>query len=334
VTRILVVRFSSMGDVLLTTPLVRAIRQRHPDASLTYVTKKAYLPLLSHNPRITEVIGYDPATPLRDLTRRLAGERFDHRLDLHRSLRSRALRWSVGGRWRTYPKHRLARSILIRFKRNVYRDRRPVVERYFDAARDLDVQPDGGSLELFLSRGALDRAGRFLADRRLGRQRALVAVVPGAAHATKRWPVRRWQHLVTQLTTRGYDVVVLGGAAEQQVADDVAAAGAEFAASAAGRFDLQGSGALLKEARCVVSGDTGLMHMATAVGTPVVALYGPTVEPFGFFPYRARATVLERDLPCRPCSAMGGPRCPLGHHRCLEDITPDEVFEAVRRLPR
>jgi heptosyltransferase-2 len=146
--------------------------------------------------------------------------------------------------------------------------------------------------------------------------------------------VRRWQHLVTQLTTRGYDVVVLGGAAEQQAADDVAAAGAEYAASAAGRFDLQGSGALLKEARCAVSGDTGLMHMATAVGTPVVALYGPTVEPLGFFPYHARATVLERDLDCRPCSAIGGPRCPLGHHRCLEDIAPDEVFEAVRRLPR
>jgi heptosyltransferase-2 len=76
------------------------------------------------------------------------------------------------------------------------------------------------------------------------------------------------------------------------------------------------------------------MHMATAVGTPVVALFGPTVRQFGFTPYRARATILERPLDCRPCSAMGGPRCPLGHHRCLGEITPDEVFEAVRRLPR
>jgi heptosyltransferase-2 len=84
----------------------------------------------------------------------------------------------------------------------------------------------------------------------------------------------------------------------------------------------------------VASGDTGLAHMATAVGTPVVAMYGPTVEAFGFYPFHARATVLERtDLDCRPCSATGGPRCPLGHHRCMEEILPDDVESALRKLP-
>jgi heptosyltransferase-2 len=330
--RLLLVRFSSMGDILLTTPLIRAIRARHPDASITYLTKDAFLPLLSENPRLTEVIGYDPATPLSALAGRLREGRFDHLLDLHGSLRSRALRRTVPGNWRGYPRHRLARSILIRFKRDFYRDRRPVAERYFDAARDLDVAPDGEPLEMFMARSAIDQAGEFLARYGLGRERSLVALVPGAAHATKRWAADKWRQLVAELTGRGMDAVVLGGEAEREVGEVVAAAGGRFAASAAGRFDLQGSGALLKAARCVVSGDTGLMHLATAVGTPVVALYGPTVEPFGFFPYRARATVIERELGCRPCSAFGGPRCPLGHHRCLEDITPDEVLEAVRRL--
>jgi heptosyltransferase-2 len=83
-----------------------------------------------------------------------------------------------------------------------------------------------------------------------------------------------------------------------------------------------------------VAGDTGVMHLATAVGTPVAVMLGPTVGAFGFLPYQARATVLERHLPCRPCSSQGGPRCPLGHHRCLELITPEEVAEAVRRLPQ
>jgi heptosyltransferase-2 len=82
----------------------------------------------------------------------------------------------------------------------------------------------------------------------------------------------------------------------------------------------------------VVSGDTGVMHMATGVGTPVVALFGPTVRQFGFFPYRARATVLERALPCRPCSAMGSARCPEGHHRCLVDLAPSDVARAVEQL--
>jgi len=82
----------------------------------------------------------------------------------------------------------------------------------------------------------------------------------------------------------------------------------------------------------VVSGDTGVMHMSTGVGTPVVALFGPTVEAFGFFPYQARATVIERELTCRPCSAMGTDRCPLGHHRCLVESVPDQVAAAVQKL--
>ena len=99
-------------------------------------------------------------------------------------------------------------------------------------------------------------------------------------------------------------------------------------------LDFRLPGALLKRARSLVSGDTGVMHMATGVGTPVVALFGPTVEAFGFFPYASRATVLELPLPCRPCSAMGGPRCPLGHHRCMIDIQADVVHEALGRSLR
>ncbi len=104
-------------------------------------------------------------------------------------------------------------------------------------------------------------------------------------------------------------------------------------ASAAG-WDLPETAALLRKCRALVAGDTGQMHLATAVGTPVVALFGPTVEAFGFFPYHAKASVLQLELPCRPCSAHGGPACPLRHHRCLQDLQPDLVIEALRKLPR
>ena len=330
----MIVRFSSMGDVILTTPLVRSLRRAHPDAWITYVTKRMYVPLLAHNPRVNEVIGFAPEGRLADLARTLRGRSFTHRFDLHGSLRSRALRRLVGGRWRGYPKRRLARTILIRTKRDVFRDRRHVAERYFDAARDLGVTPDGGPADLFLPRSTQDGARRFLISQNLGTSRSLVAVAPGAAHFTKRWPVRHWQRLTTQLTLSGYDVVVLGGPSEQGIGEEIAAAGAEQAASAAGRFDLLGTAALIKEARCVVVGDTGVMHLTTAVGVPVVTLFGPTVRAFGFTPYQARATLLEEDLPCRPCTAMGGPRCPLGHHLCLEGLIPDRVFQAVKQLPK
>ncbi len=323
-----------MGDVLLTTPLIRALRERHPEARITFVTKTAFTSLVSDNPRIAAVIGYDPATSLGALADRLKAEKFSHQLDLHGNLRSRMLRLMVGGSWSGYPKHRLARAWLIRTKQDRYRDRRPVAERYFDAAQSLEVTPSGQPLEFFVRREAMEGAQQFLKERGLGQDRPLIAICPGAQHPTKRWLLRHWQHLVTQLTTTGSDVVILGGPAERQLGDDVAAAGVENAGNAAGLFDFPGSAALLKLARRAVSGDTGLMHLATAVQTPVVALFGPTVRQFGFYPYGGRATVLERPLPCRPCSAMGGPKCPLGHHRCLIDIRPDEVFDAIRRLPR
>jgi len=127
--------------------------------------------------------------------------------------------------------------------------------------------------------------------------------------------------------------VVVGGPEDRGLAQQlVAEGGGNSVASAAGEFSLQETGALLARARVVVSGDTGVMHMATGVGTPVVALFGPTVAQFGFFPYRASAAVLERALECRPCSATGTAACPLGHHRCLTDITPEEVAATVERL--
>ncbi len=328
------VRLSSMGDVLLTTPLIRAVRERHPDATITFVTKTVFASLLADNPRVAEVIGYDAQTPLKALATRIKSGGYSHLLDLHGSLRTRWLRLWVGGTWGGYPKHRLARTLLIRTKLDQYRDHRPVAERYFDAARSLDVSPAGHPLEFFVRRDAMDAAQQFLKQRGIGIDRPLIAVCPGAQHATKRWLLQHWQHLVTRLTTTGSDVVVLGGPADRLLGEEVAAAGAESAVNAAGAFDFPGSAALLKLSHRAVSGDTGLMHLATAVQTPVVALFGPTVRQFGFYPYGGRATVLEQDLPCRPCSAMGGPGCPLRHHRCLLDITPDEVFDAIRRLPR
>jgi heptosyltransferase-2 len=309
---ILIVRFSAIGDLLLITPLLRALRRRHPDARITLVTRASLAPLFAHNPRLTEVIGWTPGESLRALGRRLRGAGFTHRLDLHGSLRSRTLRWHIGGRWTSYPKQRTARALLIRTKRNLYRDRRPVAERYFDAALDLDVRPDEGSLELFLPRPALEAADAFLRTAAIGSSRQLIALAPGAAHFTKRWPAHHWIALTRRLVEQGNDVVVLGGPADREIAAQVAAAGGAGAVSAAGAFDLLGSGALLKRARALVSGDTGVMHLATAIGTPVVALFGPTVEAFGFFPYHAKAAVLQIDLPCRPCLSADPSPLPAG----------------------
>lgn len=330
---ILLVRFSSIGDLLLTTPLLRVLRARHPGARISFVVREDMAETLRHNPRLTELITWRRGDSLTGLGRRLKATEWTHRLDLHGSMRSHALRQLVGGRWTGYPKHRLRRTLLVQTGAARGGDLGPVAERYFSAAADLDVLPDGGPPEFFTTREAERDADAFLTERGLGAKRTLIAFAPGAAHFTKRWPTDRWEALIRRIRATA-DVVILGGSADRQIADAIAAAGGGSTASAAGRFSLTGTAALLKRSRALISCDTGVLHLATAVGTPVVGLYGPTVEQFGFFPYRARATVLQRELNCRPCSTHGGAVCPLGHHRCMTEILPEDVAAAVASLPR
>ena len=331
--RILAIRFSSIGDILLTTPLLRALRGRHPAAHLAMLTKEPFSPLVSDNPRLNEVIAFRAGQSLDQLAAELRRREFSHILDLHGSLRSRALRFLLpGAQWSGYRNHRVAREILIRYKRNVYPRDIPVPERYFDAAKALDVRPDGEAPEFFLSQEARDETADWLSAAGLPPERELIALAPGAAHNTKRWPLENWQDLARRLAGDGFSILTVGGPEDADTGQVVADAARGRSANAAGRFGLQGTGALLARSSALVSGDTGVMHMATGVGTPVVALFGPTVRPFGFFPYSRKAIVIERDLDCRPCTAHGSERCPLGHHHCLREILPPEVEDVIRRL--
>lgn len=323
-----------MGDVILVTPLLRALRARHPDAFIAVATKRPFAPLLEHNPRIDRLHVLGDDSSLANYAAGLRAERFTHLLDLHGSLRSRMLRALVPGRWSGYPKYRIARALLIRTKHDRYRAHVHVAERYFAAAEDLDVRPDGLPPEVIPGPTAQAQADAWLHRHGLSDRPAAFAIAPGAAHATKRWPVEHWRALVRALLIDGHRVVILGGPADVPLARAVADGFSRQIVSAAGQFGLLGTAALLARCRGLVSGDTGVMHLATAVGTPVVALFGPTVEQFGFYPYKGDAIVLERRLDCRPCSSHGGPTCPLGHHRCMVEIGPVEVETVLRPLAR
>jgi len=316
--RILIVRFSSLGDVVLITPLLRAIRHRWPQSEITLVTKLAFAPVVTGNPHVSRLITLAPGETLGSLVGRLRRFVFDYRLDLHGSLRSHAVRRALGGRWRGYGKRRLARRLMIWTSRRAVVPPRAVAERYFEAARELDVSPDGGPAEVFPAPADTARAAEIVRG-------DYVVVAPGACHATKRWPPAQWRALTAALAARGRQMVALGDSAERELVNGpgvVEAYGTGLGTAAA----------LLRGARAAVCHDSGLMHLATAVGTPVVALFGPTVPEFGFAPYRARHVVVERPLGCRPCSPFGGPRCPKGHHRCLRDIDPADVMTALEAV--
>lgn len=326
---ILLVRFSAIGDILLITPLIRALRTRYPGARIAVLTKEQYAPLLSHNPHVSEVLAVAPGEGILKIAERVRGVRYSHLLDLHGNLRSRALRRLAPGPWRSYRKRALERTLLITAKHDRYPGELPVAERYFEAAKELEVEPDGGPPDFFISEEADCRAAQQLAALGLGGERPLVAIAPGAAHETKRWPVEHWVELVRRITPTGADVVVLGGPDDADAARAIADAAGEEVGSLAGALGLQETGAVIRRAEVLISGDTGVMHMATGVGTPVVALFGPTVRQFGFYPYRSPAAVVELTLPCRPCSAHGTRRCPLGHHNCLRRLAPDLVYSAL-----
>jgi heptosyltransferase-2 len=315
--RVLIVRFSSLGDVVLTTPLLRAIRARHPQADVTFVVQSRYADLLAGNPAVTRVVATAPREPMAALARRLGVREYDARIDLQASFRSRRLRRLLGGRWGTVNRRRAARLALIWLGVDLYPTRIPAAEQFFEAAAGLDVRPDGRPAGVFPTADEEKRAAALVPD-------GVVALVPGARWASKRWPAAHWRSLADRLAARGLALVAVGSAEERPLLsgpDVIDGYGLPLAATAA----------VLRRARVVVASDTGLMHLATAVGRPVIALAGPTVRAFGYFPYGVAAQVVERPLPCRPCSASGSHHCPLGHHRCMIEITPDVVAQAVER---
>lgn len=315
--RVLVVRFSSLGDVVLTTPLLRAIRSRHPAADITVVVQARYADVLAGNPAVTAIVPVAPQERAANLAHRLAPAAYDARLDLQDSARSRRLRRALGGTWGVADRRRAARWLLIWLGVDTYGPGVPVAERYFTAARGLDVRPDGAPPDVFPTPEDDARAAQLAPG-------DCVALAPGARWGSKRWPPEHWQELADRLAARGLAVVAVGSAEERPL--------------------LQGSGiteayglpprataAILRRARCVVANDSGMLHLATAVRRPVVALIGPTVRAFGYYPYGVPARVLERPLACRPCSPSGSDHCPLGHHRCMIEIEPDAVAAAVER---
>ncbi|MEX0691614.1 MAG: glycosyltransferase family 9 protein [Gemmatimonadales bacterium] len=312
--RVLVVRFGSLGDVVLTAPVVRLIRERYPEAEVTYVTKARWAPIVERMSGVNRTAALMTGESVASLAKRVGGD-FDYRVDLHASLRSRLLRWRVPGPWRVVRGQRLQRRWRA-WRHRALPAMPHMVECYLRALREagLDVVADG-------------QPGRIVAT---GEDRAQAAhvvegdytvICPGAAHANKRWPVAHWQALIQEL---GGTVVATGTGAERGLLPT--------GALDAFGLPLGPTAALLAGARCVIANDSGLMHLAGAVGTPVVALFGPTSPTLGYAPHGGRHQILERDLPCRPCSTHGGPHCPLRTHACLRGLLPQSVVQAARSL--
>jgi len=318
--KILVLRFSSIGDIVLTTPVVRQLKTQVPNAQVHFATKPAYRSLLEANPHVTKT--HVLSGSLGELVRELRAERFDFIVDLHNNLRTRLIRLQLPGvPGRAFDKLNLQKWLLVNFKINKLPPVH-IVDRYRAAAAPLGIRDDGGGLDYFIPPGQeVDVAAALPAGFRPGEY---AAVAIGAQHATKRLPVEKLIELVTRLAPR--PVVLLGGPEDESTGHviELAFQPATYSATsllihnACGRFSLHQSASLVRQAAFVVSHDTGLMHIAAAFGKEVFSVWGNTVPEFGMYPYRTPFQALEvPGLTCRPCSKIGFAACPQGHFRCM-----------------
>ena len=332
--KILVVRLSSIGDIILTTPLLRSLKTTYPKAHITFLIKKQYEELLSNSPYIDELITFNQKEGfegLKKIKQYLRQQQFDLYLDIHKNWRSRFIRWNLGAKEITsYHKLIFRRTLLIWFKLNLYRKVKPVYERYFDSVKKLGIHYDGHGTDIQVPESKTEKVKKALEDAGYSFKTPLVIICPSATYFNKRWKaegfIRVAHHLVRNKSAY---IVVLGGPEDKILCKSIAEGIGESSVNLAGSLSLAESAALLHLATLVIANDSGLLHLAQSQKSPVVAIYGPTTRELGYFPIENKSTVIEIPLYCRPCTHNGLDKCPQKHFRCMNDISPDRVIEAT-----
>jgi heptosyltransferase-2 len=325
--RILIVRYSALGDVVLATSVLQPLRERFPTARLEWVTAPAYAPLLEGLPELAAVhrlgqTGQDGPAALRA---RLRG-RFDLAIDLQEKVKSGWLTWSAAPRRLHFHRRTGAEALLALLGRDRPNVRGHATRQYAEVLAPLGVAAPGPL------RVALSAAAGAAADQALhgAGDRPLVALAPGATWATKRWSAARFAEVGEALHGDGFGLVLCAGPGDAVAAAEFRAACRAPLVADLTSLKVDGMAAALARVRLLVACDSGPVHLASAVGTPALALFGPT-SPVRWGP-SAPGRVLSLGLPCQPCSNHGQERCPLGHHRCLVDLGADRVLAAAREL--
>ena len=318
--RILIIRFSSIGDIVLTTPVVRCLK-RQLGAEIHYLTKRAYQSLLDHNPFIDHI--HTLESTLQKTLAQLKAHSFDYVIDLHSNLRSWRLRLQLGGRHRAFHKINLAKWLKVNLKMD-FLPNTHIVDRYLATVTYLGVHNDGEGLDAFYPQ---DLPSPIAFD-------DYIVLAIGAAHATKRLPLHKLIELCTQLRTQ---VVLIGGPTDQGTAAEIEKA-CPKAKNLVGKISLTESTQIIDRAKLVITHDTGMMHIAAALQKPIISIWGNTIPTFGMYPYYPRQhnianRIFEVEgLSCRPCSKIGFDKCPKGHFRCMENQDMAAVVDQVDSL--
>lgn len=321
--KILIIRFSSIGDIVLTTPVVRCLKKQIQDITLHYVTKYAFHTILESNPYIDKIHYFN--NDLEALIDELRLENFDLIIDLHHNLRTLKVKRALRIKSFSFNKLNIQKWFYTNFRINVMPSIH-IVERYFDTVKFLGVKNDGAGLDYFIPEQSKVKESDIPTSHHAG----YIGLVIGAALNTKKMPLQKLQNLCSAIN---HPVILLGGKEDASNGELIASTDPIKIYNACGKFNLNESADLVRRAKLIITHDTGLMHIAAAFRKPILSIWGNTVPAFGMSAYfGSRPSVDKRfevsPLYCRPCSKIGYKKCPHGHFKCMNNHNEADIAAA------
>jgi heptosyltransferase II len=337
--RVLFIRFSAIGDILLVTPLIRLFHESFPQAEIDFLIKQKVSSLLEHHPLLKNVITIPDKPSVKEIvtiSKNIKNQNYDIIFDLQKHWRSYFISWlAKPGKIYRYKKYSFQRALLVYLKKNFYKNiPENIPQRYFQAFENLDLDWKTCKLELFIPRSTQVDFEKKLIDKK---EEYLIAVAPGAGRKTKQWPIEYYSQLIKTIQKKfKIKFILLGSKDEIEACDEIEKYIETDVVNLCGKTSLLETAALLRNCNFLICNDSGLMHMATAFDLDIIAIFGPTVREFGFFPFSEKSEVIAHtDLNCRPCSYHGTDSCLKGHFRCMKEILPEQVYQSVtKKIPK
>ncbi len=312
--KVLVIRFSSIGDIVLTTPVLRCIKQQLKDVELHFITKQQFISVIENNPYVDKFHTINQS--LAEVIPQLKKENFDYIIDLHHNARTLKLKLALGKKSFSFNKLNWQKFLIVNFKKNKL-PQKHIVDRYFEAAANIGVKNDGRGLDYFINdKDEIDIVSSLPALF----HNDYHALVVGGSYFTKQIPLNKLKEICS---TSSLPLILLGGKEDAAIAEQVYQFHKNKVLNLCGKLNLNQSASIIQQANKVITSDTGLMHIAAAYKKDIISLWGNTIPEFGMGPYLAgkNSQVLEvTNLSCRPCSKLGYKKCPKGHFKCMNDI--------------
>lgn len=321
--KILVIRLSSLGDVILTSPVLRAIKNQYPDTTIDFVVKPEFGDAVKYNQNINKLYYYHKKEEeLKTLLLALMENKYDLVIDLQNNKRSKKICKALKTSIVKYKKNSVKRFFLVRFKLNRLKNYLRVPEKYIAGIEDLKLDEDAPEIHF----------PKEFDEVKLPPGQRFIGICPGTKHITKMWPIEYFIELGQKLNEMGYTVLLFGGRDDINLCKYISIYVKE-SINLANNDELLKLADGMRHCELLICNDSGMMHTASAIDKPLIAIFGSTVKEFGFEPYKCDSLVIENEnLKCRPCSHIGKDACPKKHFKCMVELTPEIVINKVERF--